>query len=261
MGINLKAYTIIVIFALLVFSCRKDNEVTDPAKAEEVPQGMIYIDVTNMVDTNLLVLDSMNYILGNGDKLKVSRYKYYVSNIRFQTADGNWVSENYSYHLVNQELASSLTIAIDSIPYGEYTAIEFMIGVDSLHNVSGSQTGDLDVALNMFWTWNSGYIMAKLEGTSQQSTAINHAVEFHIGGYKGQYSALKTVSPSFNNVHAFVSSTLSPRIQLKSDVAEWFKSPNQLNLAITNNITTVGAASKSISDNYADMFSVTGIEY
>jgi hypothetical protein len=48
----------------------------------------------------------------------------------------------------------------------DITGIRFLLGVDSARNVSGIQTGALDPARGMFWTWNSGYVMAKIEGSS-----------------------------------------------------------------------------------------------
>ena len=52
------------------------------------------------------------------------------------------------------------------MPAGNYNSLSFLLGVDSMHNVSGAQTGALDPANDMFWTWNSGYVMAKMEGAS-----------------------------------------------------------------------------------------------
>jgi hypothetical protein len=50
-------------------------------------------------------------------------------------------------HLSKSELNTSLK---------NITAIKFLLGVDSLKNVSGIQTGALDPAKGMFWTWNTG---------------------------------------------------------------------------------------------------------
>jgi hypothetical protein len=61
--------------------------------------------------------------------------------------------------------------------------MEFMIGVDSARNNSGAQTGALDPTNGMFWSWSTGYIMAKFEGTSAQSPAAANALKFHIGGF------------------------------------------------------------------------------
>ena len=36
----------------------------------------------------------------------------------------------------------------------------------------------------MYWTWQSGYINFKIEGTSPICKTRNHAFQWHIGGYK-----------------------------------------------------------------------------
>ncbi len=69
----------------------------------------------------------------------------------------------------------------------------FLLGVDSLHNVSGAQTDALDPAKDMFWTWNTGYVMAKLEGNSPSSALVNNKYEFHVGGFSGKYNVLKKI--------------------------------------------------------------------
>lgn len=80
----------------------------------------------------------------------------------------------------------------------QYDSITFLIGVDSLHNVSGAQTGALDPVNDMFWTWNSGYVMAKLEGNSSSSPQMNQKFEYHIGGYSGKHNVVKKLSFRFN---------------------------------------------------------------
>jgi hypothetical protein len=145
------------------------------------------------------------------------------------------------------------------VPFGNYKAIEFMIGVDSTRNVSGAQTGALDVSNGMFWDWNSGYIMAKFEGTSPQSSASGNNLKFHIGGFSGVNNSLKTVSPSFNGDTAKVSSTITPGIHLSNNLLEWFQSPTVIDFSTTNVIMMPGAQAKTIADNYADMFTVEHI--
>ncbi len=61
--------------------------------------------------------------------------------------------------------------------------ISFLLGTDSLMNVSGNLEGPLDPINGMYWAWNSGYINLKAEGTIQDSTGNTSLFEFHIGGY------------------------------------------------------------------------------
>jgi pyruvate/2-oxoglutarate dehydrogenase complex dihydrolipoamide acyltransferase (E2) component len=74
----------------------------------------------------------------------------------------------------------------EKVPVGTYTAIEYTIGVDSTRNVSGAQTGALAPSNGMFWSWLTGYIFIKAEGTSPESGASNGEFKYHIGGFKNE---------------------------------------------------------------------------
>ena len=135
-----------------------------------------------------------------------------------------------------------------------------MIGVDSTRNVSGAQTGALDPNNGMFWTWNSGYIMAKMEGRSPSSTQPFGIILFHMGGFAGQYATQRWCTPAFNTLTSNVTATTTSTIHIKADIGEWFQAPVTVGFAAMNNVTTAGAQAAQIADNYADMFSVTGID-
>lgn len=255
-----------IIFALAIISmvftsCKKDpgEEVKPTPTTPVATTGSLNMEFENMFDTLALTLDSQNYVLDNGNKIIFSKFKYYISNIKLIASDGTVYTETESYHLIDDADSTSKLFTLLNVPFKQYASITFMIGVDSARNVSGAQTGALSASNNMFWTWNTGYIMAKVEGASQQSTAPANSVAFHIGGFKGTNSALKVVSPSFNGSTANVSSTVTPEIHLKCNLKEWFMNPTTIDLSTTNNITMVNTVSKSIADNYADMFSIKHI--
>jgi hypothetical protein len=251
---------ILLVIVVINFSCKKDknqseiNSSTNPAI-----DGNLNLTIEHFFDTINFVLNNQ-YILDNGNKISISTYKYYISNIKLTAEDGSSFSETESYHLINAEQSGTCNFNISKVPFKKYTSISFIIGVDSTRNVSGAQSGALDPALGMFWTWNTGYIMAKLEGISQQSTAPGNSVAFHIGGFKGNFNALKQVSISFNGNMANVTTNSTPTLFLKNNIKEWFINPINLDLSVNNNITMVNATSKSISDNYADMFSFKSIQ-
>src|SRR5690606_8747836 len=112
-------------------------------------------------------------------------------------------------------------------------------------NVSGAQTGALDPLNDMFWTWSTGYIMAKMEGNSVQSTAPGQVLNFHIGGFAGAYSVLQEVVLELP-VTMRVSAEKTGRIHLKSDLLAWFDSPFRINFALTNNVATEGPEAQQI---------------
>lgn len=101
-----------------------------------------------------------------------------------QTTDKKNIPELNSYHLINEEGTASKSFSFFVMPT-QYNSLSFLIGVDSLKNVSGAQTGGLDPLNGMFWTWNTGYIMFKMEGNSPSSSVVNNKIEYHIGGFSG----------------------------------------------------------------------------
>lgn len=251
----------ITILSVVFTSCKKDpdEEVKPTPTTPVATTGSLNIEFENMVDTNALTLNTVNYVTANNDTFYVTKYKYYISNIKLTKSDGTIFSEPESYHLIDESTAASKMFTIANVPFGNYTAISFMIGVDSLRNVSGAQTGALASTNGMFWDWNSGYIMAKLEGHSNQSGASTKDILYHVGGFSGTNNVLKTVSPSFNGATANVSSTVTPEIHLSNNLLEWFQSPTTINVSTIHTIHMPGTSAKTIADNYADMFSVEHI--
>ncbi|MCA0428981.1 MAG: hypothetical protein LCH32_00600 [Bacteroidetes bacterium] len=251
----IKFFATIVFVSVFFNSCKKDKK-TEEETPSQPTTGKLKLAFNNMYGSSALILNTTDYI-NNSDTFKVSMFNYYISNIKLTATDNSVYNETESYHLVKANVANSLSFDLNEVPIKDYKSISFVIGVDSLRNVSGSQTGALDPANGHFWTWSSGYIMAKLEGTSPQSSDPAKKVIFHIGGFKGIYNALKTVTLNFPT-SAVVTETKIPQVNFKTDLKEWF-SPNAINFSTIYSVQTLGATSKSIADNYANMFSVTSV--
>lgn len=219
--------------------------------------GDVKINIQNLVNGEPLVLNAKKYVNENGDSFTVRIYKYYISNIVLVTQDGKEYAEMNSYHLINEAKPGTKEVIIKDVPAGMYSAIKFMIGVDSLHNVSGAQSGDLDPIKAMFWDWNTGYIMAKLEGNTPGENGKE--LTFHIGGFAGAKSVLKNVTIPLPGKLQVTNGNV-PAIHLNADIAQWFKSPVTIDFAKTNTITIEGPEATALADNYADMFTLDHIE-
>ncbi|MGZ3929882.1 MAG: MbnP family protein, partial [Bacteroidia bacterium] len=238
----------------LLFSCKKD-----PTPVPVVPTGSVSIMMKNVADTSDLVLNTKNYINQHGDTFKVNTYKYYISNVKLTRNDGTVFSESESYHLIDASKPASCSFRINGLREGSYTSVSFMIGVDSLHNVSGAQSGDLDPLKGMFWDWTSGYIMAWMDGTSPQSPAVANKIVFQATGFSGPNSVLKTVNLSFGTNLVSVAKDHNSSLTISSDVMEWFKTPAIVNFSTTYLVGNPGPASRAIADNYADMFKIVSV--
>lgn len=246
---------IAVAAAMSIASC---NQKDDP-----IPETSndVKFEFTNQVDGVAMRLNDTMYTYKNaaGDSFNVSIYKYYISNIVLKKADGTTFAEPESYHLIDQAKPDSRKFTIANVPVGEYNSVSFMIGVDSFRNVDGAQTGALAVNNDMFWDWDSGYIMAKMEGSSPASPRAAGAFRFHISGFQGVNKAIVTKTLAFPN-NAIVSGSNIPNIHVFGEVQEWFKTPNPISFATYNNLMNVTAQSKQIADNYSDMFKVDHVD-
>lgn len=253
--------TSLALLTLSLSSCKKDT-VTAPEPEPEAPSmaGVLKINFEAMVGDSDLVFNTETYTNQAGNTFNVTMYRYYISNIKITNTDNSVWTEPNSYHLIDHSNPSSAMVNILNVPFGNYKAIEFMIGVDSVHNLTPG-TGALDPTNGMVWVWNQGYIMAKMEGTSAQSTATANKLTFHIGGWNAAVApnVLKIVSPSFNGDTAKVASSVSPTIHMSSDLLEWFETPTPIDFSNFNTVHSPGPNAKIVADNYADMFSIEDI--
>ncbi len=239
-----------LMLSLLVSACEKK----DPP-APETGVSTVKVEVANKVGTANLSLNNQWYLNEHSDSFTVSKLMYYLSNVQLVGAAGTY-TEVESYHLVSQADAASLVLDLKDVPVGDYTKITFMIGVDSLRNVSGAQTGALDPVNGMFWSWNTGYIMLKLEGNSPKSPLTDGGLVFHAGGYKGQYAVQRTVSITLPAAITVKKGVVN-HIHLDADVLKMFKSPTLFDFATLHTIHSEGKDAKNFADNYSGMFTVS----
>ena len=216
----------------------------------------VKITFKNTVGNSKIVLNDSIYTNPFEEKYTITKLRYYITNLSL-AGSKNFKEEN-SYHLVDEREPASQSMII-SIPAGNYNSLQFLLGVDSLHNVSGAQTDDLDPAKDMFWTWNSGYVMAKMAGNSPASTLVNNKYEFHIGGYAGPYKVIKPIELSLSGNAVNFKTGSTTEIIINADINSWWKGVNEIKITEHANITSPGKFALAISDNYAKMFSIEKI--
>ncbi len=106
--------------------------------------------------------------------------KYYITNFTLLRTDS--VEKNFkNYSLIDQGDDASRSFSEDTVLNGDYYAVRFFLGVDYDHNHTGAQEGGLDPSKGMIWTWNTGYIFYKHEGTYTDSAGASHPFVYHYG--------------------------------------------------------------------------------
>ena len=224
------------------------------ASGSAIAQTGLYVRFENYAGNKKIVLNDSTYQNNFGEHYSVSKLKYYVSDIHFVTTPAEIVTPNI--FLIDVSKENSLILPK---PAGPVVGIQFLLGVDSSLNCSGAQSGALDPLNDMFWTWDNGYVMFKLEGTSDMSTADNHRIEQHIGGYKGIYKTMRTVflplKPDAPNESEFTG------IVLKLDLNAYWQGRNNIHILEFPVLSASGINASNAADNFPGMFSVKSYHF
>ena len=254
-------------FSTIIISCDGPQTVVDPNA-----KGSITIEFDNVVGNQDLALNTGTYKNATGESFSVSKLDYFVSNIQLFKADGSSyvIPKDSSYFLIIESKAESQAVTLNNIPVGEYTGLQFIVGVDSLKSVSdiSQRKGVLDTGTGptndeaMYWDWNPGYIFLKLEGTSAVSTSPNSKFYYHIGGFGGRSSKtlnnIRTVKIDFAGKKATVTKQLHPEVHLLADVIKIFDGTTKVSIK-ANSAVMFMDYSKYIADNYINMFTLDHI--
>lgn len=246
-------------FCLVIVSCQKKVKGDD-----EAPVGApspVEIRFTHLYSRFFdLYMDSTYYIPGlPPTPVKITEFKYYISNIELVNSDGDTVAIPNTYFLIDHKKPASMNAQFIA-PAGDYYAMSFTIGIDHARNMQGAGTGALDPSLGMFWNATDGYIMAKLEGTSPASPQPGNVFRFHIGGTKEPFNVL-----SKRNFKLGGNATVTPNkktvINISTEVVAWFTNPYTVNISQNPIVDAPGQIAKDISSNYIKMFNFVSVKY
>ena len=182
------------------------------------------------------------YYLNVSDSIQITSLRFYVSNM--ELLDNNksvWIDSN-PCHLIDAFNEKTLSINIPSKI--SYSTLKFNLGIDSTTNVSGAMGGDLDPTKGMYWTWLSGYINFKLEGTSNICKTRHNEFQFHLGGYQHPFNSLQTV---------FIEISSKSTIEINIDLLKIFQ---QINLAQQHHIMSPEQDAMDFSEKVINSLSI-----
>lgn len=170
-----------ILLSIVVLASCKDKQAATPTPVPadtSRAQGTLYL---YHGDSLAPLPFQQTVTTSRGDKITLKKVRYYLSNPALIDSSGRRVALGAWYHLVSVANPASFEVALPPIRPGRYQSLELMLGIDSTHNVSGAQAGDLAPDSGMFWTWASGYIHTMLEGDLARSSTGSFA--WHVGGY------------------------------------------------------------------------------
>jgi len=177
-------------------------------------------------DAKPLEHEALRHETGAGELLSVTRLSALLSRAALETADGNWVEVTPADAWI--DLASGrLRWTLNPVPPGQYRALRFWIGPDSVENHADPAKrlpdDPLSPGLNgLHWDWQGGYIFMALEGHYRSGNGP-------IGGYSLHFAR----DPRRTRVSLAVplDLTRSRVLRLDWDLASLFRLPRPILLA------------------------------
>ncbi len=239
---------LITLCIITISACRKDLD----TKCKSYTR----VNVFNVIGENEFHLDS-TYINNAGEAYNAYMLKYYISHMKLVNENGDRV-ELYGHELIDHSIPASMQLDQVEIPDGHYTSLEFNLGVDSLHNHSGDQAGDLDPMYGMIWTWNTGYIFFKHEGYFISSTSgTEQPLIYHYGTDR----ALAPISLPIE-LHVDRNSSV---INIQFDLNKLYSNPNTIAFTGNNNRQSLSAADipwiNALRANFPNAFSASAFVF
>lgn len=267
-----RTLSLILLSAITLTACNKEDELHTSEEIDPNRKGNLKIEFDNRVGNLNLVLDSLFYYNSFNQNYSISRFDYFISNIVLINENGSKyvIPQDSSYFLLKESIPSSREINLKNIPEGNYTGIEFIVGVDSLRSTMSldKRTGALDPggeAAGMYWTWNSGYIFLKLEGRFDDTTdsiITPQMFQYHIGGFGGMNNRMmnniKNISLNFAEEKAEVRASYGlegPQVHLYVDASKMLNGPTNIDFK-THSIVMLTPFAVNMANNYSYMFSL-----
>jgi hypothetical protein len=188
-----------------------------------------------------------------GEEFAISLFRFYAGKISLVDADGTKKTQpDKSYHLVDLSDSSS-TLFETRVQAGKYRELLLQLGVDSTDQNQGAQTGALDPKKGMFWTWNSGYLSFKIEGSSMVSNQPAHMIAYHIGGYRSPNSAVWKIKLMPETI---LQTSIKKKVlvEIPIELDYFFNGRFAMHIKDIPDCTTPGKMARRISQNFAGAF-------
>ena len=225
----MKKIALLLSLAFIFASCGSDDD--NPPK--NVPVSIQFSQNWDGTDVNLSDFGTTEYTNANGEVLTISKLRYLISKIVFTNSFGDKIEVD-AYNLIDLTDESSLTLNEDVVlPPGTYKSVSFVYGFNEADNITNEYL-DLNTAS---WNWpqmlGGGYHFMQLEGNFTDLNGDDQTYAYHNGTARVSEGVFEQnfIEVTVNGL----SFSSDSEIEIKMNLAEWFKNPNTWDLNVYNN--------------------------
>lgn len=194
--------------------------------------------------------NTLKFTNEHGEKLSIEKLRYLISNISLLGLK--------SYHLVNFSENSGTSFNISNLTNGSYT-LSFRFGFSDEDNIDGEYQDLNSVSFNVPRMLGGGYHYMQFDGKYIDNKEEEAGFNYHTirAVDKTDIDNLKLEDTSFEVNLGTITVSNNMNIEVKVNLAEWFKNPNTWNLNELNNVLMPNfEAQKKMSANGKSVFSL-----
>lgn len=224
-----KKIALLLLASIFLYACSNDD---DDAKQADATAS-VTLNFTHHWNDNEVTGNDFNtiqYENENGEQMSIERLRYLVSNITFESSSGETIRID-GYNLVDLTNNTDLIYLLpDSIQVGNYN-VSFTFGFDNEDNKNGAYPDLNSVLWNVPEMLGGGYHYMQLEGKFIDDTDAQTGYQYHaIRAVDMSGEELKFEDTFFTVDLGAIEIRDNTGIEIKMDIAEWFKNPIKWNL-------------------------------
>ena len=213
-------------------------------------------------DQRIAELSQWEFTTESGEVIIIDDLKYVVSQIHLKRKNRNkvYVLEEQAFGNI---LGLPLQVSTGDIPNGQYE-ISFVFGLQAEYNVENPLYGIPDSFL-IPEELGGGYDFMQLNGRYQDQNNELQPFEFHVTNAvnMSQSGSITIEDTSYVvnlGTHRLVGGPFTSIVQIKMNIAEWFRNPNTWNFSELNtNLDTNYEAQLRMKENGQNVFSILNI--
>ncbi len=228
-GKTLIAFTLITLVTFL--ACDSDDKPTNVTTTFQFSNDWDGITISTSDIENTLFTNE------NGEDITITRLRYIISDITFTKSNGDTqIIEGYKLvDVTNGDLQYTLDTQIETGTYN----VSFTYGLKDEDNLTGIYN-DLNAAVfNVpLASLGGGYHYMQFDGKYSNETVTDAPFNYHnIRAVNPGATPTFPDQPTIINVNLGpVTITKNTTIEVKANIAEWFKNPNTWDLNILNQV-------------------------
>jgi hypothetical protein len=195
-------------------------------------------------------LNELKFKNDMGQKVSIKNLRYLISNISLMDAK--------NYHLVNFSENTGTSINVSDATEGTYT-LSFRFGFSDEDNIDGEYQDLNSVSFNVPGMLGGGYHYMQFDGKYIDNKDEEAGFNYHSirAVDKTDPDNLKFEDTSFEVNLGTVTISNNTEVEVKVNLAEWFKNPNAWNLNELNTVLMPNfEAQKAMSANGKGVFSL-----